>query len=267
VGEFYKLRALYRETNYGPQLDIRKIRAVTDEDCRSGFDPRICIAHSRFDAGAMFAELCQLANAEISDPALRALVVGVLEEHRGALLTLPAATHNHHAYAAGFLEHVLSVAQTCVYFARKYAALYPDLDPPLDPDLVVAGGVLHDIGKLRELESGPAGASYTVAGTLIGHVLQGRDMLREAAARWTIDEEKLLRLEHVIVAHQRLPEWGSPKPPMTFEALLVHFADDVDAKMQMMHNVFEATPPQETLTTSRNALGHRLYRGPRRDVS
>ena len=145
---------------------------------------------------------------------------------------LPAAKKNHHAFVSGYLEHVLNVTRTCCHLADKYAELYNDLDPPLNKDVIIAGAVLHDIGKLRELAVGPAGAEYTAAGCLIGHVLQGRDIVREAAAGREIDPEMLLRLEHVIVSHQRLPEWGAPKPPMTPEALIVHYADDLDAKLQ-----------------------------------
>jgi 3'-5' exoribonuclease len=263
VGEFYKLRAAYRETNFGPQLDIRKIRPVSAQDYGAGFEPRLCVAHSRFDAEEMFAELQQIVIDDVRDPQVRELTLGILQEHRPALLTLAAASHNHHAYAAGFLQHVLSVTKTCRYFADKYADLYPHLDPPLDRDLVIVGGVLHDIGKLRELEMRPAGAVYTPAGHLVGHILQGRDILREAAQRHPIDPDKLLRLEHVIVAHQRLPEWGSPKPPMTPEALLVHFADDVDAKIEMMVDILRDESGGEPMTSSRNALGHRLYVGRR----
>ena len=99
--------------------------------------------------------------------------------------------------------------RTCCHLADKYGELYNDLDPPLNKDVVIAGAVLHDIGKLRELTVTPAGAEYSAAGSLIGHVLQGRDIVREAAAGRDIDPESLLRLEHVIVAHQRLPEWGA----------------------------------------------------------
>ena len=105
----------------------------------------------------------------------------------------------------------MSCAPVC-HLADKYGELYDDLDPPLNKDVIVAGAVLHDIGKLRELAVGSAGADYTAEGCLIGHVLQGRDIVREAAAGRKIDPETLLRLEHVIVSHQRLPEWGCPKP-------------------------------------------------------
>lgn len=262
VGQFYKLRACYRETNYGPQLDIRRIRAVTNEDRDDGFDSSMCLPKAARDAGEMFDELRTLVEQRIADPALVALLQAMLDEHKPVLLKLPAATHNHHAYAGGFLEHVLSVTQTCVYFAEKYADACPALDPPLDKDLVIAGGVLHDIGKVRELTVTPSGAEYSVSGVLIGHMLQGRDMLREAAARHPIDADKLLRLEHIIISHQRLPEWGAPKPPMTPEALLVHYADDCDAKLQMMSAAIASEQGGGPLTSNRNPLRQRLYRGP-----
>ena len=181
--------------------------------------------------------------------------------NREELLVLPAAKHHHHAFASGFLEHVVNVARTCVQLADKYADLYPNLQPPLDKDLVVAGGILHDIGKLRELAATASGAEYTASGSLIGHVLQGRDMVRELAAGRDIDPEKLLRLEHIIIAHQRLPEWGAPKPPMTPEALIVHYADDLDAKLNMMVLALEEDKTDSPVTSRRNPLGHAVYRG------
>jgi 3'-5' exoribonuclease len=135
------------------------------------------------------------------------------------------------------------------------------MTPPLDVGLVTAGAILHDIGKLRELRVSPVGAEYTAAGSLVGHILQGRDMIREAARELDepLDDETLLRLEHIIISHQRLPEWGSPKPPMTIEALLVHYADDTDAKLQMMMTIL--AEGDEPVTNRRNVLGQPLYRG------
>jgi 3'-5' exoribonuclease len=261
-GTFYKLRATYRETNYGPQLEIRRIRAVVEADAAEGFDPAMCRPRSRFDPATMFEELSALVRERVADAALRELTLGVLQANRERLLTLPAATRNHHTYLGGWLEHVLSVSRTADYFAQKYAELYPDLQPPLDRSLVVAGAVLHDIGKLREYEEIPSGAAYTASGHLVGHIVQGRDIVREAAAGRAIDHETQLRLEHLILAHQRLPEWGSPKPPMTPEALLVHYADDVDAKFQMMAQVLAEATGDEPVTSPRNPLGQRVYRGP-----
>jgi 3'-5' exoribonuclease len=261
VGEFYKLRAQYRETNYGPQLEIRKIRSVKPEDEAEGFDPVMCLPQSRFDPVQLFDELTDLVKESIEDEPLAEFVLAILTKYREELLTMPAAKFNHHAHVGGYLEHVLCVSKTCVYLAEKYAELYPDMRPPLNKGLVAAGGVLHDIGKLRELEVTPSGAEYTAAGSLVGHILQGRDIIREATAEHPLDEETLLRLEHIIIAHQRLPEWGSPKPPMTPEALLVHYADDCDAKFQMMLTALADDATEGPLTSGRNALRTRIYRG------
>lgn len=265
-GVCYKIRALYRDTNYGPQLEIRKIRPVAEADRADGYDPQMFLPRSRFEPTTMFSELVELVDAGVVEPPLRRLVRTMLTENRERLLTLPAATRKHHAYVGGWLEHVLSVARTAVYMAEKYDVQYPDLQPPLNRSLLIAGAVLHDIGKLQELEWQAEGAMLTSAGALVGHILQGRDMVREAAARQAaagepLPADVLLRLEHVIVSHQRLPEWGSPKPPMTPEALLVHYADDIDAKFQMFYGILRDDRSTGPLTSSKNVLSQRLYRG------
>jgi 3'-5' exoribonuclease len=262
-GAFYKVRAVYQETSYGPQLEIRKIREVVDGDAADGFDPTLCLPQSRFDPRQMYDELLQIARDRIQNVALRQLVESLFTGNREALLKFPAARRNHHAYVGGLLEHTLSVVRTCIFLADKYAEYYPEMKPPLNKDLVVAGGMLHDIGKLRELEQKPEGAAHTPAGSLIGHILIGRDMVREAAARLAgpLDADTLLRLEHLIIAHQRLPEWGSPKPPMTPEALLVHFADDIDAKYQMMVTVLREDTNPGPVTSRKNILMQQVYRG------
>jgi 3'-5' exoribonuclease len=260
-GNFYKLRAVYRETRFGPQLEIGKIREATDGDRADGFDPGMCRPQSRFDPAAMLDELLGIIRERIEDPALRDLVEAILTSNREALLTWPAARRNHHAYAAGLLEHTLSVTRTCVFFAEKYADYYPDMRPPLSQDLVVAGAVLHDIGKLRELGDEPEGTVYTAEGAMIGHLLEGRDMVREAAAGSDVDRETLLRLEHLVIAHQRLPEWGSPKPPMTPEALIVHYADDLDAKFHMMQAVLHDDRNPGAVTSKKNVLMQHVFRG------
>jgi 3'-5' exoribonuclease len=260
-GEFYKVRGLYRETNYGPQLDIKKIRQTTPEDAADGFDPDMLQSRSRFDSQAMFDELRSIADGRIIDGELKALVMDILDANRAELLRISAARQNHHAFVGGYLEHVLSVTRSCVYLADKYDDYYPDMQPPLSKELVVAGAILHDIGKLRELQIDAAGPEYTAAGNLIGHILQGRDIVREAATRHHLSAERLLRLEHIIVSHQRLPEWGSPKPPMTPEALIVHYADDMDAKYYMMYAALRDDPQAGPLTSNRNPLRQKIYRG------
>jgi 3'-5' exoribonuclease len=261
-GLFYKVRALYRETSYGPQLEIRKIRETVDADQADGFDPRTCRPSSRFDPEAMFRQLVQLAETHVADAGLQSVVASILHANRRKLLVCPAARRHHHAFCGGLLEHTLSVARNAVFLADRYAEHYPDMQPPLDKGLVVAGAILHDVGKVRELDWDPAGTSYTAEGELVGHILIGRDMVREAAAEAPIDADTLLRLEHLIISHQRLPEWGAPKPPMTPEALLVHYADDVDAKYHMIYTVLRDDVTAGPVTSDRNVLRQKVYRGP-----
>jgi 3'-5' exoribonuclease len=100
---------------------------------------------------------------------------------------------------------------------------------------------------------------------MIGHILIGRDMVRAAAAAMPAnsapDAETLLRLEHLIIAHQGRPDWGSPKPPMTPEALLVHYADDIDAKYAMMAAVLREDATVGPVTSKKNPLGQHVFRG------
>jgi len=265
-GKFYKLRGVYRDDPvYGAQFEVHRAREVTPGDAADGFSESLCKPQSGFDTTAMFNELLELA-AGISSKPLAALTTSILETHRESLLTLPAATHNHHAFAGGFLEHVLSVTRNAVLLGRKYKADYPALRPVLSVDLITAGAILHDIGKLQELAQTPTGAEYTAAGELIGHILLGRDIVREAAAAQAaagdpVDAEAMLCLEHIIVSHQRLPEWGSPKQPMTPEALIVHHADDLDASFQMMLSLLAAETGQHDMTRKRTPHRTRVFRG------
>lgn len=260
-GTFLRVQGRYSDTKYGPQLDLDEARLVTDADARQGFDSNAFYVSTRFNPEAMFAALVRLAEEQIADACLRKLVVELLTDNEDELLRLPAASRNHHAYSGGFLEHVLSVTRTAVFLAEKYDDYYPQLG--LSKDLVVAGAILHDIGKLQELDASPEGATYTPAGRLIGHILLGRDLVRAKAAEIEgLDAEVLLRLEHQIVSHQSLPEWGSPIPPSTPEALLVHYADDIDAKFHIMATALLAPSADDEPFTSRdNALRRHLFRG------
>ena len=156
-GVFYKVRAVYQETNFGPQLEIRKIREVVDADAADGFDPTLLPAAVAIRSAGDVRRAARHRPEHIKNAALRKLVESLLEDNREALMTHPAARRNHHAYVGGLLEHTLSVARTCVFLADKYAEYYPEMKPPLDKDLVVAGGIMHDIGKLREMEQRPEG--------------------------------------------------------------------------------------------------------------
>lgn len=237
VGTIYKLRATYSEhERYGPQVEVRIIREVQEEDRAAGLNEAEFYDRSRFDPEAMFAELKTLVEAEVRDAPLRAFVLGLLDAHAAALKVIPASTRHFYPFPGGWLEHVLNVTKTCCWLADQYAARFPELTPPLNRDLVVAGAVLHDIGRAAELSAGPPGRppEHTVPGRLLGHVQLGRDLVRDAAkAAPDLNPELALLLDHIVLTHLTLPEWGSPRLPMIPEVLILHHADDLDAKFEL----------------------------------
>lgn len=259
VGEAFKIRASYQEhRQYGPQIDLQNIRPATDDDREDGFNPDAFIQRTRFDVEELFAEITVFAE-KIADDGLRKLVVHLLRSNEAAIKEHPAACRNHHAYRGGYLEHTVSVTKTGLYLADKYLEYYPDLDPPLNRDLIIAGCILHDIGKVHELALGADAAEYTVPGLLVGHIIIGRDMIRAAAEEvGGVDDELLLYLEHIVLAHQGIPEWGSPKEPMIPEAFLVHHADDIDAKMNMFVDSLAKHEGDDAFTPRHPALARRI---------
>ena len=157
-----------------------------------------------------------------------------MSEHAELFKKMPAAKNFHHSYTAGLLEHVWSMTRVAGFLADHYAKYYKQLDPPLNKGVIMAAAILHDIGKLRELTYHPVETRYTKEGQLIGHVMIGRDLVREAASK--IEDfpmETLLLLEHAILSHHGKREFGAPIVPLTLEALLVSFVDDLDAKMNI----------------------------------
>jgi 3'-5' exoribonuclease len=165
-------------------------------------------------------DLKRLLAALLADPA-------IAEAYREA----PAARQLHHAWLGGLLEHVVSL----LALAERVATHYP----MLDRDLLVTGVVLHDIGKIREL-TWQLGFAYTVEGVLLGHIQMGVDLVEKTIATLPGFPDRLRTLVlHMILAHHGKLEFGSPKLPMTPEALVLNFLDDLDAKMQAMASEFE----------------------------
>jgi 3'-5' exoribonuclease len=237
VGQFFKIRGTFAEhEKYGPQIDAEQVRPVEERDRAEGFTELEFLERSRFDPEAMLAELDALAAAEIADVPLRALTRKLLLDHAAELKLLPASARHYYPFAGGWLEHTLNVARHCLFLADRYAQHFPELKPALNRDLVVAGAVLHDIGRVKELEAGPPGqpSRVGVAGELFGHLFLAYDMIRFAAKDIPdLNPELLELLLHVVVSHLRLPEWGSPRLPCIPEVLILHHADDLDAKFEM----------------------------------
>ena len=155
------------------------------------------------------------------------------------------------------------MTRICGFLADHYAKYYDGLNPPLNKGLIVAAAILHDLGKVRELKYDPVEAKYTKEGSLIGHVLMGRDLVREAARKIEgFPEETLLLLEHAILAHHGKKEFGAPILPQTLEALIVSFVDDLDAKINMVAQELRRTTTEGEFTDKIFAMEHRrIYKG------
>ena len=176
-----------------------------------------------------------------------------------ALSRTPAGVKHHHAYAGGLLDHVVNLLR----LADRVAPLYPELDR----DLLLVGVLVHDIGKVRELES-RHGFSYTDEGQLLGHVLLGLEIVDakirgiEARTGQPFDPEAAVRVKHMIASHHGQYEFGSPKLPMTLEAVALHHLDHLDAKMagtiQLLRN--EATA-EDGWTQYQQSQGRKFFRG------
>ena len=264
--QFFKLQAVYSEhPKYGLQIDVVKIRHVQDRDAADGFNPAVYVDRSRYDPDAMLAELRALVEAEIADLPLRRLTSTLIDTHADRLKVLPAHEKRFYPFPGGWLEHTLSVARTAIALVDRYRDRFPDLHPPLNHDLVAAGAVLHDIGRAVELEPGPTptdAAEPTVDGRLFGHLFLGRDLVRDAAREQGDVHPELVRLlGHMIVAHLNHPEWGSPRLPLIPEVLILHHADDLDAKMEMFARCLTRDPGPGPFTERDQYLGRHLYKG------
>src|ERR1035437_3090725 len=209
------------------QITLTKMRLAA----ASEVDVADFVPTTKFDIGAMWTELCGYVDA-FENADLRRLVFAFLDDEAigAAYREAPAAKMLHHAWIGGLLEHVLTLVRVC----RATAPFYLEVDA----DLLVTGAILHDIGKVRELSWGTT-FSYTLEGQMIGHISIAQGMLREKIAAMPGFPDRLrVLVEHMILSHHGKYEFGSPKLPMTPEAVLLSALDDVEAKMQAMRNEF-----------------------------
>ncbi|MDA4131673.1 MAG: OB-fold nucleic acid binding domain-containing protein [Thaumarchaeota archaeon] len=235
------------------QITLTKLRlAAASEVDTADFVPT-----TQYDIPTMAAELRSYVEA-FRNPHLRRLVLSFLDDPTlgPAFLEAPAAKRLHHAWIGGLLEHVLHLVRLCLATAPFY--------PEVDPDLLLTGAILHDIGKVRELSWGST-FDYTLEGQLIGHISIAQRLLQEkitqlnaehlrsssglqpaeddaakegALAPGLFPQNLRLLIEHMILSHHGKLEFGSPKLPMTPEAMLLSALDDLEAKFQALRNEF-----------------------------
>ena len=218
------------------------------------------LAVSELDVEVMWAELLEILRAVKNKP-LQRLLKKFFEDREmvAGFKRAPAAMNMHHPFLGGLLEHTLNVA-------RAAKALLP-FYPKLNADLVLAAVFLHDIGKMAELSSG-VGIHYTDRGQLVGHItiaavwVQEKADLLAAETAEPFPAKTLDLLQHVILSHHGVHEYGSPKLPMIPEAFFLHYLDNLDAKMFMtVHHIANDANPDTNMTGYLSQLGVRLFKG------
>jgi 3'-5' exoribonuclease len=246
--DFLKVKGLVNKYKNRFQLTIHKLRKLGDSEIEfADYLPKttrdideLWRTLSEFVGSFQNAHLQALVRAFMADPEIAA-----------AYRNAPAAKTLHHAYIGGLLDHVVSLFRSCDLICRNY--------PLVNRDLVLTGVFLHDIGKIYELTYNRS-FSYTTRGQLLGHMVIELEMLQAKLALVPgFPNELKTLLEHLIISHHGEYEFGSPKLPMFPEALLLHYMDDLDSKMEAMRAQFEREAEIEGAWTSYNAsLGRPL---------
>lgn len=221
--DFVKIKGVIQVYQNRPQLTVHKLRLLTESEV----DLADYFPSSLRDQEEMFAELKQFIGG-IENVHLKALLEAIFQDEKiaGLYKKAPAAKSIHHAYLGGLIEHVLSLCALCRIVAPHYKTI--------DLDLLLTGAILHDIGKIEELTY-DRGFGYSSDGQLLGHIIIGLRMVDDKL-RTIPDFPPKLRslLEHMIISHHGELEFGSPKVPLFPEALLLHYLDNLDSKMECM---------------------------------
>ncbi len=240
--DFVKVRGLLNKYNGKFQLTIHKIRKCDDNEV----DPSDFLPKTTKNIDDLWAKLGEFV-ASFTNPHLKALVRSFMEDEEiaQAYRTAPAAKSLHHAYIGGLLDHVISLMTLCDLVIRNY--------PIVNRDLVLTGVFLHDIGKIHELGYARS-FTYTTKGQLLGHIVIEIEMLHDKINQVAgFPEELKILIEHLIISHHGHLDFGSPKVPMFPEALLLHYCDDLDSKMEAMRAQFEREALSESFWTGYNS--------------
>lgn len=198
------------------QLTISMIKKAPDEMIKD------FVPSSQHDGKSVFAMLLNKVNA-FSDKALKSIVTDIMLSNREKLEVYPAAYKLHHAIVGGLMLHTASIVE----MAEKICTVYPNINR----ELLLSGAILHDVAKTFEMETGKSGlcSNYSVGGELIGHLVKGAMYVEETAKKLGIEDEKVILLEHMILSHHGVPEFGSPVRPMFLEAEILSALDSLDA--------------------------------------
>jgi 3'-5' exoribonuclease len=253
AGEFVRVEARTTTFQGQQQLVVTHIRRVhAEQDRLHGFREDDCVVSAPRSIEEMWTELTTHL-ASVRDPHIRVLLNRITADHEVELREWPAALQIHHAYRGGLLEHKLKMAETGRFLARAYDA---------NEDLVLAGVLLHDIGKLQELRYDPGGATYTRDGNLIGHIGLGLILIREAINGISgFPDDLRAQIEHLIVSHHGSRDRGSPVEPRTIEAFILSMVDELDTRIHQVRRAIREDQTDEEFTAWHKRLGRVFYKG------
>lgn len=226
---FVKIRGTLLKYNGNDQLRIEKIRPVTNSDNVNVAD---YVKSADYDGKEMFDSLVSKVSA-FQDEELKKIVLYLLDSNKEKILFYPAAYRLHHAIRCGLLMHTASIVKLCEGVCLVY--------PFVNRELLISGAILHDIAKTVEFsvrETGLA-SGYTVEGNLIGHLVKGAMMVEEAAKKLSIDSEKSMLLQHMILSHHGEPDFGAAVRPQFLEAELLSELDLMDARVYEIMSAVE----------------------------
>ncbi len=226
AGDFIKIEGRVETYRDRFQIIVDKIRRA---DAAEIPDTSMLIRTPQCQPDSLLKELRGIAES-LRPQAVGGLVVHILDKYSSALMTYPAAKMIHHAYEGGLIEHICAVT-------RKVGAIV-ELEKNINRGIALAGAILHDIGKVIELNS--TGQERTPEGRLIGHVVLGVTLVRDAAMeKGFADAPWLNEIEHIILSHHGETQFGAPVKPLTREAMVVHFIDNLDAKLKIIEEALE----------------------------
>lgn len=234
-GDIVKVKASVTEWNGMRQLRVFRIRKAVEQDDQQLWDFIKAAPEKTQDMYDYIME----AVSRMTDADLKELSHRLMEDNREQLMYYPAASKNHHAQYGGLLYHM----KRMIDMGERACLVYQNLKR----DWVVCGVIIHDMEKIREIDSNELGISsgYSFEGQMLGHLVQGVKAIDRLSLELDIPREKAILLEHMILTHHYEPEFGSPKKPLFPEAELLHYLDMIDAKMFDMEAALAATRPGE----------------------
>ena len=233
AGSIVKVRATGNEFNGRMQLRVEKIRAA---ESRDQVDMSALIPCAPRDPNEMLGEVVRAAD-HIADPDLRRITCELLDRAGDKLLTFPAAKQMHHAERSGLLHHTTTMLRA----ANAIMSVYPQLNA----SLLIAGVIVHDLAKIDEMDADTLGlvSDYSVDGKLIGHIVRGVVNIQLAAEKTKANPGKALLLQHMVLSHHGIPEYGSPLAPKFPEAEVLNTIDTLDARLYEMDEALSRAIP------------------------